>query len=180
MGTIFGDENAPEKLNIVVTLFDPDASDSISKVEVVVNGGVTAYTWSDATELASGRLSVELDPEYSYYFIRVTQKDGDLAVTAPVWVGKALKLGITDIKPASEPVYKDEETTLTTTFYNKEDQAATVKSLTYTIKGSEVIGTDTNTYTIPANGMFRATLLTIPKTWEQAECPSTDEWIKEM
>ena len=28
--------------------------------------------------------------------------------------------------------------------------------------------------------VFRATLLTKPKTGEQAECPSTDEWIKEM
>ena len=28
--------------------------------------------------------------------------------------------------------------------------------------------------------MFIAALLTIAKTWEQAKCPSTDEWIKKM
>ncbi len=152
MGTVFTDDNAPEKLNVVVTLYDPDASDSVSKVELVVDGGKTAYTWDDATELASGQLSAELDSEYSYYFVRVTQKDGDLAVTAPVWVGNAMKLGITDIKANADEVYKDEETTLVTTLYNNEATAATVKSLVYTVGGGEVIGTDTNTYTIPAGG----------------------------
>ena len=28
--------------------------------------------------------------------------------------------------------------------------------------------------------MFTAALLTIAKTWKQAKCPSTDEWIKKM
>ena len=73
----------PEKLNIHVTVNDPDASDSISKVEVIVNSGKTAYTWDDPAVLATGDLSVTLDPDYSYYYIRVTQGDGDLAVTAP-------------------------------------------------------------------------------------------------
>ena len=28
--------------------------------------------------------------------------------------------------------------------------------------------------------MFIATLFTIARTWKQPNCPSTDEWIKEM
>ena len=152
MGTIFGDENTPEKLNVLVTVYDPDASDAISKVELVVDGGKTAHTWDDEAELKEGALSVELDPEYSYYFIRVTQKDGDLAVTAPVWAGKPVKLGVEKIEPASEPVYKDEEATLVTTLFNNEEAAATVKALVYTVNGSEVIGTDTETKTVPAGG----------------------------
>ena len=143
MGTIFGDENTPEKLNVLVTVYDPDASDAISKVELVVDGGKTAHTWDDEAELKEGALSAELDPEYSYYFIRVTQKDGDLAVTAPVWAGKPVKLGVEKIESASEPVYKDEEATLVTTLFNNEEAAATVKALVYTVNGSEVIGTDT-------------------------------------
>ena len=152
MGTIFGDDYEPEKLKVEVNLYDPDPSDSISKVEVVVDGGVTAYTWDDAAELAEGSLTAELEPEYSYYFIRVTQADGNLAVTAPVWVGKAVKVGVTDIKAEAEPVYKDEEATLITTLFNDEAAAATVKSLVYTVNGSEVLGTDTTGYELPANG----------------------------
>ena len=152
MGTIFSEEETPEKLNINVTLYDPDSSDAVSKVEVVVDGGKTAYTWDKAEELSSGQLNAELEPEYSYYFIRVTQKDGDLAVTAPIWVGKPIKLGITDIKAETDPVYKGEEATLVTTLYNNEEAAATVKSLVYTVNGGEVIGTDTTGYSIPAGG----------------------------
>ena len=147
MGTIFTDENAPEKLNVAVTLYDPDASDSVAKVELIVDGGVTAYTWDNAAELAEGSLTAELDSEYSYYYVRVTQKDGDLAVTAPVWVGHALKVGIDKIAAASETVYKGEEATLVTSLFNNEETAATVKSLVYSVGGT-VIGTDTKGYAI--------------------------------
>ncbi len=155
MGTIFTDENAPETLNMEVTLYDPDATDSISKVELIVDGGATAYTWDDAQQLAEGSLTAELGSQYSYYYVRVTQKDGDLAVTAPVWVGNALKLGIDGIKASAEPVYKGEEAVLVTTLHNNEAQSATVKSLVYSVGGT-VIGTDSTGYTIPAGGTLDA------------------------
>ena len=137
----------PDKLNVEVTVNDPDASDSIAKVEVVVNSGKVAYTWDNAAQLRSGKLSATLDPSYSYYFIRVTQKDGDLAVTSPVWVGESLKLGISNMVCGTATPVTDEELTLTTTFFNSEDSDATIKSLTYSIGGT-VIGTDKTGYTI--------------------------------
>ena len=30
------------------------------------------------------------------------------------------------------------------------------------------------------SAMFTAVLFTIAKTWKQARCPSTDEWIKKL
>ena len=137
----------PDKLNIEVTVNDPDASDSIAKVEVVANSGKVAYTWDNAAQLGSGKLSATLDPSYSYYFIRVTQKDGDLAVTSPVWVGESLKLGISNMVCGTATPVTDEELTLTTTFFNSEDSDATIKSLTYSIGGT-VIGTDKTGYTL--------------------------------
>ena len=137
----------PDKLNVEVTVNDPDASDSIAKVEVVANSGKVAYTWDNAAQLSSGKLSATLDPSYSYYFIRVTQKDGDLAVTSPVWVGESLKLGISNMVCGTATPVTDEELTLTTTFFNSEDSDATIKSLTYSIGGT-VIGTDKTGYTI--------------------------------
>ena len=137
----------PDKLKIEVTVNDPDASDSIAKVEVVANSGKVAYTWDNAAQLRSGKLSATLDPSYSYYFIRVTQKDGDLAVTSPVWVGESLKLGISNMVCGTATPVTDEELTLTTTFFNSEDSDATIKSLTYSIGGT-VIGTDKTGYTL--------------------------------
>ncbi len=145
-------DEVPEKLNINVVVSDPDKADSISKVEVIVNSGKVAHTWSNPADLASGELSVELDPIYSYYYIRVTQGDGDLAVTAPVWVGETLMLGISEVKCGTSTPVTGEELTLTTTLFNSESTAATVKSLTYAIKGGAVIGTDTTGYTVDASG----------------------------
>ena len=152
MGTIFGEENAPEKLDISVNLFDPDGTDSISKVEVVVDGGVTAYTWDDPEELEVGNLSVELVPEYSYYFIRVTQKDGDLAVTAPVWASRAVRLGIDDVKADKDPAIVNTEVTLTATLFNHEATAGTVKSVIFKTDGDKVIASNTDSHALAANG----------------------------
>ena len=141
----------PEKLNIHVTVNDPDASDSISKVEVIVNSGKTAYTWDDPAVLATGDLSVTLDPDYSYYYIRVTQGDGDLAVTAPVWVGETLKLGISDVTCGTSTPVTGEAMTVTTTLFNSESTDANIKSITYAV-GSQVLTSATDAGTVPASG----------------------------
>ena len=107
----------------------------------MVNSGKVVHSWSDPAELNQGSLSVTLDPDYSYYFIRVTEGDGDLAVTSPVWVGESLKLGISNMVCGTATPVTDEELTLTTTLFNSEDTDATIKSLTYTIGGT-VIGVD--------------------------------------
>ena len=141
----------PEKLNIHVTVNDPDASDSISKVEVIVNSGKTAYTWDDPAVLATGDLSVTLAPDYSYYYIRVTQGDGDLAVTAPVWVGETLKLGISDVTCGTSTPVTGEKMTVTTTLFNSESTDARIKSITYAV-GSQVLTSATDAGTVPASG----------------------------
>ena len=139
MGSII---DVPEKLNFEISFNDPDRTDSIAKVELVVNSGKVAYTWDSAADLAKGSVSVELAPEYTYYFVRVTEGDGDLAVTAPVWVGESLKLGISKAECGTSTPVTDEELTITTTFFNSEAKPATIKSITYAI-GGETIGTVT-------------------------------------
>lgn len=147
MGSII---DVPEKLNFEISFNDPDRTDSIAKVELVVNSGKVAYTWDSAADLAKGSVSVELAPEYTYYFVRVSEGDGDLAVTAPVWVGESLKLGISKAECGTSTPVTDEELTITTTFFNSEAKPATIKSITYAI-GSETIGTDTTGYTLAAS-----------------------------
>ena len=147
MGSII---DVPEKLDIEISFNDPDRTDSIAKVELVVNSGKVAYTWDSAAELAKGSVSVTLDPEYTYYFVRVTEGDGDLAVTAPVWVGESLKLGISNAVCGTSTPVTDEELTITTTLFNSEAKPAEIKSLTYTI-GNETIGTITDAGTLNAS-----------------------------
>ena len=147
MGSII---DVPEKLNFEISFNDPDRTDSIAKVELVVNSGKVAYTWDSAADLTKGSVSVELAPEYTYYFVRVTEADGDLAVTAPVWVGESLKLGISKAECGTSTPVTDEELTITTTFFNSEAKPATIKSITYAI-GSEPIGTVTDPIALAAS-----------------------------
>ena len=147
MGSII---DVPEKLNFEISFNDPDRTDSIAKVELVVNSGKVAYTWDSAADLTKGSVSVELAPEYTYYFVRVTEGDGDLAVTAPVWVGESLKLGISKAECGTSTPVTDEELTITTTFFNSEAKPATIKSITYAISG-ETIGTVTDPITLAAS-----------------------------
>ena len=149
MGTIFSE--VPEKLNFNISVYDPDKTDSIASVELVVNSGKVAYSWSkDEIAAAGGILTTELAPDYSYYFVRVTEGDGDIAVTAPVWVGETLRLGISNAECGTSMPVTDEELTITTTFFNSETTAATIKSISYSIDGQS-IGTDTTGYTLAAS-----------------------------
>ena len=150
-----------ETANIQVSVYDPDPSDSISKVEVVVNSGKVAYTWEDPAELSSGQLECTIPADYSYYFIRVTQGDGDLAVTAPVWIGEVVKLGVSSVECGTATPVTGEALTLTTTLFNSEASEATVKSITYT-SGDETLGTDNTVRTLPASGTLTVDWSYIP------------------
>ncbi len=150
-----------ETANIKVSVHDPDQSDSITKVEVVVNSGKVAYTWEDPAQLAAGELECTIPADYNYYFIRVTQGDGGLAVTAPVWIGEVVKLGISSVECGTSTPVTNEALTLTTTLFNSEASEATVKSITYT-SGSETLYTDDTVRTIPASGTLAVEWSYIP------------------
>ena len=133
MGSQLGTEDVGENVDIAVTVYDPDYNDAISKVEVVVNSGRVAYTWDSIP--ASGELSATIPADYSYYFIRVTQADGNLAVTAPVWVGEVLKLGIDSVTSDTANPVTGEELTITASLFNSETMAATAKSVVFSVDG---------------------------------------------
>jgi|GEM_PF-2771543 len=158
MGTIFPDDEMPEELNIEITLYDPDEKDSISKVELVSDHGRVAYTWTDPEEFKEGYLSATVVPTGIYYFVRVTQADGDLAVTSPIWVDSVLDLGIENVVVDPEMPTVNENATLTAILYNHEDVPVTVKSIVYTIIGDEVLASDNTARTLPANGMLNVDL----------------------
>lgn len=148
MGSQLGTDDVGENVNIAVTVYDPDYSDGISKVEVVVNSGRVAHTWDSIP--ASGELSATIPADYSYYFIRVTQADGNLAVTAPVWVGEVLKLGIDSVTSDTANPVTSEELTITANLFNSETTAAKATSVVFSVDGevkdtAENVSIDPNT-----------------------------------
>ncbi len=89
MGTIL--EEKPNSADIEVILKDPTDA-SIGKVEVIVNGELSVDQKIVNTKEAT--VDFTLPADYSYYYIRVTQPDKNIAVTAPVWVGEVEAVGI--------------------------------------------------------------------------------------
>lgn len=132
MGSIIpdDDENPVEAVNIYVSISDPDG-EAIGKVSVIVNGGITAY--SQEYTASSAIFEVTLPADYSYYYIRVDQTDGDIAVTAPVWVGEVSKVGINSVSTETIIPVKDEEMTFSTSMYDYEQTEFVVSNVTYSL-----------------------------------------------
>ena len=133
MGSILDDQ---ETIDIEVSINDPTDNAGQTKVEVIVNGGQTLA--EQTFDGGSADLTFEdLPATYGYYYIRVTQADKNIAVTAPVWVGESVNAGIS--KTASDvalPI-KGDTINISSQIFNNLSEDMTVTSLTYTMEGQE-------------------------------------------
>lgn len=115
MGSFLGEV---DKLNFKINMKDDD---SIKKVSIIGNGGVEVI--SKEFNSNSVNWEFELKPEYTYYYVKVVEVDKDIAVTAPVWVGENLNVGLTEIKVDKELSLPGEEIKATVGIYNNGDKA---------------------------------------------------------
>lgn len=123
-----------EEAEITVFLSDP-TDEAIGNVEVVTDGG-TVLTEQVGTPAQMLELSVS--GGYSYYYLRITQPDGDVAVTAPVWMDGYDDIGIDSFTSDTLTPARDEEIKLTVTLYNDEPVDFLVESLKLYAGGKEV------------------------------------------
>ncbi len=124
-----------EEAEITVFLSDP-TDESIGNVEVVTDGGEvidSAYVGTPAK-----MLELSVPGGYSYYYLRVTQPDGDVAVTAPVWMDGYDDIGIESFTSDTLTPVRDEEIKLTVELYNDEPVDFIVESLSLYAGGKEV------------------------------------------
>lgn len=82
MGSIL---TKPSTLNINVNVSDAEATDSISKIEVITTGGAVAASSAFASNVVNW--STQIPATNKYYYIKVTESDGDFAFSAPIWIG---------------------------------------------------------------------------------------------
>lgn len=112
MGTTLVD---PESLDFEITVDDPD-DEAIGTISIIVDGGITV------TEQTFSESSVDwtftLPAQYTYYYVRIDQADSDIAVTAPVWTGEVVPVGISDVDVSQDPVIVNTEIEMTATLYN--------------------------------------------------------------
>ena len=126
-GTVMG-SIIPKSESAAVTVFLSDPTDeAIGNVEVVTDGG--AVLVSEYVETPSQVLELSASGGHSYYYLRVTQPDGDVAVTAPVWMDGYDDIGIGSFTSDTLTPVRDEEIGLTVTLFNDEPVDFAVESL---------------------------------------------------
>lgn len=117
-GTVMG-SIIPKSKSAAVTVFLSDPTDeAIGNVEVVTDGG--AVLVSEHVETPSQVLELSASGGHSYYYLRITQPDGDVAVTAPVWMDGYDDIGIGSFTSDTDAPVRDEEIGLTVELYNDE------------------------------------------------------------
>lgn len=117
-GTVMG-SIIPKSESAAVTVFLSDPTDeAIGSVEVVTDGG--AVLVSEYVETPSQVLELSASSGHSYYYLRITQPDGDVAVTAPVWMDGYDDIGIESFTSDTLTPARDEEIGLTVELYNNE------------------------------------------------------------
>lgn len=126
-GTVMG-SILPKSEEAEITVFLSDPTDeAIGNVEVVTDGG--AVLVSEYVETPSQVLELSASSGHSYYYLRITQPDGDVAVTAPVWMDGYDDIGIESFTSDTLTPARDEEIGLTVTLFNDEPVDFAVESL---------------------------------------------------
>lgn len=131
MGSILDEQ---DEINIKAEISDPTDTSGETKVEVIVNGG---QTLAEKT-FTGGSATVEfnnLSTGYGYYYLRITQADKQIAVTAPVWTGESVNAGISNTSSNVAMPIRGDEINISSQIFNNLSDDMTVTSLTYTMEG---------------------------------------------
>ena len=131
MGSILDEQ---DEINIKAEISDPTDTTGETKVEVIVNGG---QTLAEKT-FTGGSATVEfnnLSTGYGYYYLRITQADKQIAVTAPVWTGESVNAGISNTSSDVAMPIKGDDINISSQIFNNLSDDMTVESLTYTMEG---------------------------------------------
>ena len=126
MGSILKKRHMGETAHLTIEFFEP-TDNSIGQVDVITNGGVVAD--SAYVEANCDSLQFSLPAHSGYYYLRITQPDGDTAVTAPIWIDGTEALGISGLSCAGEVPVQGEETSLILELYNQETEDFSVDSI---------------------------------------------------
>lgn len=127
----------PKSEEAEITVFLNDPTDvAIGKVEVIADGGVVL----DSADVGTPAQVLEMSVSggHSYYYLRITQPDGDVAVTAPVWMDGYDDIGIGSFASSTSAPARDEEIELTVELYNDEPVDFLVEALSLYADGTLV------------------------------------------
>lgn len=130
MGSVL--ENLPQHAS--VTLKDP-TDPVIGMVELIGDGNIL---WTETQAESGETLNIPISPDCCYYYLRITQPDGDVAVTAPVWVDLMDDMGIRSLTASNMEPMEEEEVLLTLEFYNNEGKPQKLDRVEFFANGQSI------------------------------------------
>jgi len=125
MGSILSRADRPE---VTLSAYDP-TGEAIGTVEVVTEGGAVLARETLAENDVF--LTIPVSGGFRYYYLRITQPDGDRAVTAPVWVEGYENMGISGFSAGTDTPFQDQPVTLTLSLYNDESVAFSLDTVEF-------------------------------------------------
>lgn len=167
MGAILDAPPTSAEISITAKNKNPGtATSNIASIQLISNGGkiVDKKTYEAGSSDVTYTYSMDA-PKAGYYFAIITDNNGFKAVTAPIWLGSAPKVGITSVVSSAVMPVTDESMSLTTTLFNSESTAAVLKSISYTDEGDSAASTSyTPGTSIPAVGSTKHVFNYTPTT----------------
>lgn len=135
MGSILEDGQTGESVRLKAELSDPTDA-TIGKVQVITNGGLVLAEKNVAG--TADTVTFDVDNDYSFYYLKVTEADGDIAVTAPVWVGDVEAAGINSLSTDEVLPVKGEPLKVNLGLYNNEASALQVQDISFEADGKVI------------------------------------------
>lgn len=164
MGSILPRADYPGQITFRIRLNDPTDS-QIGLVELMSGGTVLAQ---QTLEGATGEISFTVHANRDHYLLRITQPDGDWAVTAPIWLDDRDNLGIRSLRAEAEVLTPGVPQKFSVELFNHEEANLAISAVTLSVEGTEYLSggypmeyleTDTVqfTHTFPVDGVYTLT-----------------------
>ena len=161
MGSILRYWDLGQEPGVQLSVYDPTDAQSM-RVEVITRGGLSAasYSWEGSA------LNVSLPRGSDWYYLKLTQADGDIALTAPVWIDWREYAGISAFSLATQEPVQNQLAELTLELFNQDAVPLQITGISLTGDGESLLKTEEAISIFP--GQTQAIPLTI-------RCPARAE-----
>ena len=119
----------PKEVTISLSVSDPDG-EKLGKIEIIGENGKVLKTYTAAG--STFELNEAIPHTDAYYYVKVTQADGDIAVTAPVWMGEATPITC-DIKTDAALSVTGESEKISSTLTNGTEKSYLLNKVRFTL-----------------------------------------------
>ena len=154
MGSVLRCWDLGQEPTVRLSLYDPTDTQGM-EVKVISRGGLCAasYSWEGTA------LTFSLPAGSDWYYLKITQADGDIAITAPVWIDWREYAGVSGFYSATQQPVQNRQAELILELFNQEDVPLQVTAIGLTGEGESFLSMEEEIFISP--GQTQAIPLTI-------------------